>query len=136
MEVMLTIIKVFIIVFLLSLWENSSFNWVSRYTLLVLKLKGKERPFLEGCEKGEHIAILSPRALDCYKKWKRFSFCEISNSYPSFVFLVDPLANKHLRTWSSMINLWIDSRNLSVTLITLYLKVLRNMVSQNSSINF
>ena len=29
--------------------------------------------------------------------------------YPSFVF-IRPLTNKHCSTWSSMINLWIDSR--------------------------
>ena len=29
---------------------------------------------------------------------------------PLLCFLLDPLTNKHCRTWSSMINLWIDSR--------------------------
>ena len=29
---------------------------------------------------------------------------------PLLCFLLDPLTNKHWRTWSSMINLWIDSR--------------------------
>ena len=68
---MLTIIKVFIILFLLCLWEHgrpvnfenksvsSPFSCVSRYIIFLPKLKGKERPFLEGCNKGENIAILS-----------------------------------------------------------------------------
>ena len=29
---------------------------------------------------------------------------------PLLCFLLDPLTNKHCRTWSSVINLWIDSR--------------------------
>ena len=57
---MLTIIKVFIILFLLCLSEqgapgnfqnksvNSPFNGVSRYILFLHKLKGKERPFWKG----------------------------------------------------------------------------------------
>ena len=70
---MLTIIKVLIILFLLCLWEqgrpvnfenksvNSPINRVSRYIIFLPKLKGKERPFLEGCDneaKGDHIARL------------------------------------------------------------------------------
>ena len=43
---------------------SSPFNRVSRYILFLPKLKGKERPFLDGgCKKGEHIVRLSPRAL-------------------------------------------------------------------------
>ena len=40
---------------------NSPFNSVSRYILFLPKRKGKERPFLEGCNneaKGDHIARL------------------------------------------------------------------------------
>ena len=38
---------------------NSPLNWVFRYILFLPKLKGKERLFLEGCKKEDHIAILS-----------------------------------------------------------------------------
>ena len=61
---MLSIIKVFIILFLLCLWEkeypgnfqnksvNSPFNRVSRYVLFLPKLEGKERSFLKGARRG------------------------------------------------------------------------------------
>ena len=87
---------------------NSPFNWVSRYILFLPKLKGEKRPFLEGFKKGDHIARLS---LVWYKRWKSLSFCEIWNMLPVLCFLLDPLTNKHSRTWSSMINLWIDSKS-------------------------
>ena len=59
--VMLTIIKVFIILFLLLRIESilsqnklvsSAFNWVSRYILFLTKLKGEIRPFLKGARRG------------------------------------------------------------------------------------
>ena len=87
-----------------SVDHPNPFNWVSRYFLFLPNLKGKQRPFLEGCKKGDHIARLS---LGWYKRWKSISFYEIWNN-PTF--LLDPLTNKHCRAWSSMINLWIDSR--------------------------
>ena len=68
--------------------------------------------------------------------------------------LLDPLTSKYCRTWSSVINLWTDSRTCekspvvtkllkackinyfgeydAVTLTTPYLKVLHGMVPQNS----
>ena len=77
--------------------------------------------------------------------------------------LLDPLTNKHCRARSSMVDLWIDSRTSqncrillsarqksnnylelpsysgeydAVILTMLYLKVLHDLVPQNSSINF
>ena len=88
---------------------NSPFNWVSRYILLP-KLKGKERPFLEECKKWGHIARLSLRAFGSYKRWKVSPFVKFEIILPLLCFLLDLLTNKHCRTWSSMINLWIDSR--------------------------
>ena len=38
---------------------NSTFSWVSRYILFLPKLNGKEKPFLDRCKKGDHIARLS-----------------------------------------------------------------------------
>ena len=49
------------------------YGWVSRYVLFLPKLKGKERPFLEGCKKGDHTARLS---LGWYKRWKSISIYE------------------------------------------------------------
>ena len=89
MGIMLTITKVFFILFLLACgnWEhpgnfqnksvNSPFRWVPRYILFLPKLKEKERPFLEGCKKGDQIAILYAITLGWYKRWNSFSFCEI-----------------------------------------------------------
>ena len=87
MGVMLTITKVFIILFLLCLWKQGtpwqfskqisklSFQLSAQiYIFFLAKLKGKEMPFLEGARKRDHIVRLSPRALRCHKS---LSFCEI-----------------------------------------------------------
>ena len=68
---MLTILKVFIILFLLCLWEQEAPSQFSKqisklsfhlsfqiYSVLV-QSEGKAIPFLEGCKKGDQIAILS-----------------------------------------------------------------------------
>ena len=87
--VILTIIKVFIILFLLVRIGNilsqnksvtSAFNWVSRCILFLAKLKGRGRPFLKGARSGSHIVKLPPRALGCHKRWKSLSFCKIWNN--------------------------------------------------------
>ena len=90
---------------------NSLFNWASRYILFLPKLKGKERPFLEGCKKEDHIARLSPRALGWCKRWKSLFFCKIWNNLTPPLFFIRPIKNEYCRTWGSMINLWMDSRN-------------------------
>ena len=51
-----------------------------------------------------NIVRLPPRALGYRKRWK------FEIILPLLCFLLDPLKNKHCRIWSSMINLWIDSR--------------------------
>ena len=66
---------------------NSTFNCVSRYILFLPKLKRKERPFLDGCKKGDHIARLS---LGWYKTWKSLSFCEIWNNPTPPLFFIRP----------------------------------------------
>ena len=73
--VMLTTIKVFIILFLLCLWEQGT-RWqfskqISKLSFqlsflicsLLAQTEGQKRSFLEGCKKGDHIVRLSPRAL-------------------------------------------------------------------------
>ena len=112
---MLTIIKVFIILFLFCLWEQGtpwefskqisklSFQLSSRYILFLPKLKGEKKTFLDGgCKKGDHIVRLSPRALVS-------PFVKFEIILPLHCFLSDLHTNKHCKTWSSMINLWIDS---------------------------
>ena len=112
----------FIILFLLCLWEqgtprnfqnktvNSPFNSVSRYILFLAKLRGKEKPFLEGTRRGtmlwdspqEHLVVIRDEEVSPFVKFKII--------LPLHCFLLDTLTNKHCRTWDSMINLWIDSR--------------------------
>ena len=123
--VMLTIIKVLIILFLLCLWEKgtsgnsknklvrSPFNWVSKYVLFLAKVKARRRPFLEGARRGGgggQIMRFHPRVLDCEKRWTISPFLKLEIILPLLCFLLDPLTDKQWRTWSSMINLWIDSR--------------------------
>ena len=88
---------------------SSLFNLVPRNILFLAKWKGRGRPFLKGARTGETLR-LPPRALGCHKRWKFFSFVKLEIILPLLYFLWDPLTNKHYRTWSSMINLWIDSR--------------------------
>ena len=41
---------------------------------------------------------------------KSLPFVKFEIVLPIPCFVLDPLTNKHCRTWSSVINLWIDSR--------------------------
>ena len=83
MGIMLTIIKVFIILFLLCLWEqgtprqfskqiiNISFQLSFQISSLLAQTEGERKVFFGGCKKEDHIVRLYPRALGC------LSFCEI-----------------------------------------------------------
>ena len=89
----------------------STFIWVSRYIFFLTKLKGREKPFLEGSRRGttlwdypqEHLIVIRDEKISAFVKFG-IILC------PLLRFLLDPLINKHCRTWSSMVNLWIDSR--------------------------
>ena len=120
--VILTIIKVFIILFLLCQWEKgASMNFSKQISKLSLQLsfwiyfllgqtEGEKKALLGRVrEEGPH-SELSPRALGCHNRWKSLSFCEIWNNPTPPLFLLDPLINKQYRTWISMINLRIYSR--------------------------
>ena len=120
--VMLTIIKVFIILFLLCLWEQGtpwqfskqisklSFQLSVQIYSLLGQTEGERNAFFGGCKKGDSIVRLSPRATGCHRRWKSLSFCKIWNNPTPPLFLVDPITNKLCRTRSSMIYLCIDSR--------------------------
>ena len=83
MGVMLTIIKVFIILVLLCLWEHGtpwqfskqisklSFQVSVQIYSLLGQTEGETNAFYGGCKKGDHIVILSPRALGCHKEMKK-----------------------------------------------------------------
>ena len=138
---------------------SSSFMRVSRYILFFAKLKGRGVPFLKGARRGstlwdypqEHLVVIS---VSSFVKFEIILLC----------FLLYFYTNKHCRTWRSMINLWIDFRTCqkwgillparqrsssylepskenalweydAVTLTMVYLKVLHDMVSQNSEID-
>ena len=116
MGVMLTIIKVFIILFLLCLWEQGtpwqfskqisklSFQLSVQVYSLLGQTEGERKAFLGGCKKGDHIVRLPPRALGCHKRWKSLSFCEIWNNPTSLLLTNNPLTIKHCKAWSSLIN--------------------------------
>ena len=84
------------------------FNWVSRYILFLPKLKGRGRPFLKGARKGTALWDY-PQENICDKTLKSLFCVKFEIILPLLYFLLDPLTNKHYRTWSSMINLWIYS---------------------------
>ena len=87
---------------------SSAFNWVPWYILFLAKLKGRGRPFLVGPSRGatlwnylqEHLVVIRDEKVSPFVKFEKI--------LPLLCFLLDPLTNKHCRTWSSMINLWID----------------------------
>ena len=87
-----------------------SFNWVSRYILILAKLKGIGSPFWDGARRGATLWGYSQEHLVVIKDEKVSPFVKFEIMLPLLCFLLDPLTNKHCRTWSSMINLWIDSR--------------------------
>ena len=120
---MLTIIKVFIILYSYSACGgrehpgnfqnnsvNSSFNWISRYILFLSKLKGKERPFWKGAIMERRGTTLQDYNLVDIRHEKVSSFVKFEIILSLLCFLQDPLTNKHCRNWSSIRNLWIDSR--------------------------
>ena len=90
---------------------SSAFSWVPRYILFLAKLKGRERSFLEGARRGPYCHI-TPKStyLVVIRDEKVSSFAKFKIILHLLCFLLGPLTNKHCRTWSSMINLWIDSR--------------------------
>ena len=78
---MLTIIKVFTILFLFCLWEQGtpwqfpkqisklSFQLSFQIYSLLGRTKGERKTFLDGgCKKGDHIVRLSPKALGCHER--------------------------------------------------------------------
>ena len=51
----------------------------------------------------EHLVVIRDEKVSPFVKFEII--------LPLLCFLLDPLTNKHCRTWSSMINLWIGSKN-------------------------
>ena len=120
MRVMLTIIKVFIILFvpvgignILRVSKQGSKLFFQMSFQVYSRLGQTERggrPFLESQKRELSSIRLPPRALGKCKRWKNFSFWKFEIILPVRCCLVEPLTNKCCRTWSSMINSWIDYR--------------------------
>ena len=89
-----------------------SFQLSVQVCSLLGKSEGEKKTFLGGCKKGAggQIMRFHPRVLDCHKRWTISPFLKLEIILPLLCFLLDPLTDKQWRTWSSMINLWIDSR--------------------------
>ena len=120
---MLIISKVFITLCLLCLcgqkkhpcnFQNKSvsfpFNWVSRYILFLAKLKRRERPFLQGTKREAALWDYPQEHLVVVREEKTCPFVKFEMILPLLCCLLDPFTNKHCRAWSSIINLWTDSR--------------------------
>ena len=118
--VMLNIIKVFIMVYHpIPTHENRKpifkinqlcFRLSVQVYSLFGQTQGEREAFFEGCNMGGHIVGLPPKALVCQRDEKVSPFVKFEIILPLLCFLLSSLTNKHCRPWSSMINLWIDSR--------------------------
>ena len=86
------------------------FNCVSRYILILAKLKGRGNPFLEGERRGATLQDYPQEHFVVIRDEKDSPFMKFEIIVPLLCFLLDPLTNKHFSTWSSIINLWKDSR--------------------------
>ena len=91
---------------------SSAFNWVSRYILFLVKLKGRGRPFLKGARRGTTLWYYPQQYLVVIRdeKVSVSPFVKFEKILLLLCFLLDRCTNKHCRIWSSMINFWIDSR--------------------------
>ena len=125
MGVILTIIKVFIILFLLCQWEQetpwqfskqiskrsfqlsfriyiSSFLAQTEGEKKDLSWKGTRRRTTLWDYLQVHLVVIRDKKVSHFVKFEII--------LPLLSFFTRPLTNKHYRTWSSMINLRIDSR--------------------------
>ena len=81
-----------------------------RYVLFWVIREEEKKVFLQGGRRGttlwdypqEHLVVIRDEKVSPFAKFEIF--------LPLLCFLLDTLTNKHWRTSSSMINLWIDSR--------------------------
>ena len=117
---MLTIIKEFIILFLLCLWEQGapwqfskeinklSFQLSFQIYSVLAQTKGERKIFFGRVQEGgPHCKIITWFDI---RAEKVSPFMKFEIILPLLCFLLDLLTNKHCRAWSSMINLWIDFR--------------------------
>ena len=93
---------------------NSSFNGVSIHIYSLLAQTEEERKAffggLEGAERETTLCHYPQEHLVVMTDEKVSPFVKLEIILHLLCFLLDPLINKPCRTWSSMINLWLDSR--------------------------
>ena len=110
--VMLTIMKVSIILFLLvgirNIKDMISFQLRVRIYSLLGQTEGEMKA--EGCKRGATLGDCPQEHLLVIRDEKVSPFVKFEIILPLLCFLLDLPANKHCKTCSSMINLWVDSR--------------------------
>ena len=79
------------------------------YSLLD-QTEDERKAFFGDCKKGTALWRYSQEHLVVIKDEKACPFVKLEIILPLFRCLLDSLRNKHCRAWSSMTNLWIDSR--------------------------
>ena len=89
-----------------------SFQLSVRVYSLLGHTEEETKAFFGGCKKGSRIVRLTTGLLVVIRDEKVCPFVTFEIILPLLCCLLDPAgsANKHYRAWSSMINLWIDSR--------------------------
>ena len=117
--VMLNIKKVFIILFLFWLWEQET-TWqflnqiiklsfqlsVQIYSLLG-QTEGERKALFGGYKKGTTLWDYHQEHLVVIRNEKVSTFAKFETILPLLCILLEPLTNKHCRTWRSMVNLCI-----------------------------
>ena len=86
-----------------------SFQLSSQMFSLLSQTEGEINVFFRRVQ-GGRIVRLSQEHLVVIRDEKSYSVVKFEIILPLPCFLLDLLTNKHCRRWSSMINLWIDSR--------------------------
>ena len=77
---------------------------------MLAKLNRRGRPFFVGARKGVALRDYPHKHLVVKKDEKVCPFVKLEIILPLLYCLLDPLANKHCKAWSSMVNLWTDCR--------------------------
>ena len=77
---------------------------------LSVTCEGNERLFLEGARRRATLWNYPQKHLVVIKDKKLYPFVKFKIIISLLCCLLDPLTNKHCKAWSSMINLWIDSK--------------------------
>ena len=78
---------------------GSPFNWIFRFILFLAKLKGRGRPFLKDKTKEAILWDCDQAHLVVIRDENVSPFVKFETILPLFSSLLDPVTNKHCRTW-------------------------------------